>query len=509
MTDPSNPQGYVPNGGNGNAAFNTSQNPTDAYGQQPAAQGAAPGNEQNDETQLGQFGQSAPAYGTAPDYSSHNAAPAYEAPSYDAPQYEAPAYGQAPTEPTSPAPAYDQHVPTPFGESAVPEPTPVSQPSEPTAPATPDSAPSSPTAPQSPASPQSAAAYDAPAYDAPAYGAPAPEYGQQNGYTAPAYGQPAYETPYEQAQPNQYAQQASYQGQNGYGQPDQYQNGSNGYGQQPAAPAYGQDPYAAQTAPQAPAYGQQPYGSAPQQPDYGQQNGYAQAGYDQNGYGQQPPQYGSSIPTAPAPQASAYGQQNPYGAPGMPTPPQGYGAPATNGAIPLDANGEPPLWAPWYGITFPNAFLRVFKKYATFTGRASRGEYWWWILATVVVSLLFSILTAATRESGIVSALETVWSLGTLVPGIAVGVRRLHDTNRSGWLILLPYGIAFLGFILVIAGIFTGVFSAAGNSAGGLGGGIALIVFGALVVIGGSIAMVVLMAAKSNPEGAKYDRPQA
>ncbi|PJM73251.1 hypothetical protein CS006_04160 [Bifidobacterium primatium] len=494
MTDPSNPQGYVPNGGNGNAAFNTSQNPTDAYGQQPTAQGAAPGNEQNDETQLGQFGQSTPAYGTTPDYSSYNAAPSYEAPSYDAPQYEAPAYGQTPVEPTSPAPAYDQHVPTPFGESAVPEPTPVNQPSEPAAA---ESAPSVTSAPQG-----------APAYEAPAYGTPqTPDYGQQNGYAAPAYGQgqPAYETPYEQAQPNQYAQQTPYQSQNGYDQSDQYQGGQNGYGQQPpqqpsAAPAYGQDPYAAQAAPQAPAYGQQygassqqsaygqPYG-APQTPDYGQQNGYGQSGYNQ-----QPPQYGSSIPTAPAPQP-AYGNA--------------YGAPTANGAIPLDANGEPPLWAPWYGITFPNAFLRVFKKYASFNGRASRGEYWWWILATVVVSLVFSILSAATRESGIVSLLETVWSLGTLVPGIAVGVRRLHDTNRSGWLILLPYGIAFLGFILVIAGIFTGVFSAAGNSSGGLGGGIALIVFGALVVIGGSIAMVVLMAAKSNPEGAKYDRPQA
>lgn len=116
------------------------------------------------------------------------------------------------------------------------------------------------------------------------------------------------------------------------------------------------------------------------------------------------------------------------------------------GAVPLDQ--------PLRGASFGQAVGRFFKKYATFTGRASRSEYWWWALATFLVYLLLVIGTIvgafATGEFDEYSdtfylgpalsvglVLMALWYLGTLVPQIAVAVRRLHDANFSGWMILL------------------------------------------------------------------------
>ena len=57
--------------------------------------------------------------------------------------------------------------------------------------------------------------------------------------------------------------------------------------------------------------------------------------------------------------------------------------------------GEPPLWAPYYGAPFPVAVRRFFKKYATFSGRASRSEYWWWVLVAAVVGIIINVITAS------------------------------------------------------------------------------------------------------------------
>lgn len=70
------------------------------------------------------------------------------------------------------------------------------------------------------------------------------------------------------------------------------------------------------------------------------------------------------------------------------------------------------------------------RKYADFSGRASRSEYWYFVLFTYLVSLVF----AATHSS----ALTSLASLGLFLPTLAAGVRRLHDTNRSGWWLLFP-----------------------------------------------------------------------
>jgi uncharacterized membrane protein YhaH (DUF805 family) len=86
-----------------------------------------------------------------------------------------------------------------------------------------------------------------------------------------------------------------------------------------------------------------------------------------------------------------------------------------------------------------NWYVGVLKQYVTFAGRARRREYWFYILVTVIVYAVLLIADSATgtvSSSGI-GALSGLYSLATLLPGLAVGVRRLHDTDRSGWWMLI------------------------------------------------------------------------
>ncbi len=77
---------------------------------------------------------------------------------------------------------------------------------------------------------------------------------------------------------------------------------------------------------------------------------------------------------------------------------------------------EPPINMPWYGIDFVNAIKRFFTKYATFSGRASRGEFWWVMLFLFLVSFVFNMLT---RASSFFNVLSAIWGLAILVPQIA------------------------------------------------------------------------------------------
>lgn len=122
----------------------------------------------------------------------------------------------------------------------------------------------------------------------------------------------------------------------------------------------------------------------PQNPQQAQQYG-GYGSYGQNDYGQQAPQYGA--PQYSAPQygnAAGYNQQQPqYGAP-QPQP-QGSGS-----FFALTA----PLDQPAYNCTIGEAFIRFWKKYATFKGRASRGEFWWWVLCTFIIQIAFAVIFA-------------------------------------------------------------------------------------------------------------------
>jgi uncharacterized membrane protein YhaH (DUF805 family) len=91
-------------------------------------------------------------------------------------------------------------------------------------------------------------------------------------------------------------------------------------------------------------------------------------------------------------------------------------------------------------MTFQESIKVCFGKYADFSGRASRPEYWWFILFIILMSLAISLISPL---------LSGLFSLATLLPSLAAAARRLHDTNRSGWwqlIVLVP----LIGIIVLL-----------------------------------------------------------
>ena len=208
-----------------------------------------------------------------------------------------------------------------------------------------------------------------------------------------------------------------------------YEDYSQGYSSAPQPP-YGQQPSAPYSQPSAPGYGQPNY----QQPTYGQP---ASDPYGQPSYGQQ-----------------QYAQQQ-YGQPG-------YGQQYAGGLAPYtavyDTNPRP-------SVSMVQAVKLWLKNWKNFSGRASRGEYWWVMLASVIVSAVlgtilmvaFVAVAAATNGSDAAMGvlLVAVWGvmaivgLATIVPSLSLGIRRLHDTNQSGWLYLVNF-VPYVGSIILI-----------------------------------------------------------
>lgn len=93
-----------------------------------------------------------------------------------------------------------------------------------------------------------------------------------------------------------------------------------------------------------------------------------------------------------------------------------------------------------------------FSKYATFSGRARRSEYWWFALFTWIVSLVLSLLDGS--MSGDVGILSGIWGLGTFLPALAAGARRLHDIDRTAWWLLIML-VPLIGLIVLIVFLAT------------------------------------------------------
>jgi uncharacterized membrane protein YhaH (DUF805 family) len=93
-------------------------------------------------------------------------------------------------------------------------------------------------------------------------------------------------------------------------------------------------------------------------------------------------------------------------------------------------------------MTLEESIRTCFNKYADFNGRATRSEYWWFMLFLFLVSAGLNMVNRA----GVVAGL---FSLATLIPSFAAGARRLHDTNRSGWWQLL-FLVPIIGWILLL-----------------------------------------------------------
>ena len=141
-----------------------------------------------------------------------------------------------------------------------------------------------------------------------------------------------------------------------------------------------------------------------------------------------------------------------------------------------------------------NWYLLAFKKYATFSGRSRRQEYWMFFLFNIIISIVLAILDQLLglklTSEGInnTGVLGVIYSLATFVPGLSIAVRRLHDTNRSGWFLLLPIA----PYILVILGLILRGF------------GSILIIIGGLAVLGLAILLIVWLATEGTSGENQY-----
>jgi uncharacterized membrane protein YhaH (DUF805 family) len=103
-------------------------------------------------------------------------------------------------------------------------------------------------------------------------------------------------------------------------------------------------------------------------------------------------------------------------------------------------------------MSFPDSVKICFSKYADFNGRARRSEYWWWVLFTLLVGIVASIIDAilGTNNGSGSGLIQSVANLALLLPSLAVGARRLHDTDRSAWWLLLWFAICIGWIVLII-----------------------------------------------------------
>ena len=201
-------------------------------------------------------------------------------------------------------------------------------------------------------------------------------------------------------------------------------------------------------------------------------------------------------------------------------------------------NAKPPLDAPWYGIGFGNAIVRLFRKTFIYSGRASRGEYWWsqlfMLIALVAVGLVANVVasafgvsdpagpvgsfsegvadgmagkeSASTPLTDIVTSSMAVAQLVLFLPGLSLSIRRLHDENLRGWWFLAPLGV-------ILAGIIGGVGLVIGAASDGDALNVPVLVIALMLVIGAyvlsELISIVMMILPSNPKGARFDKPSA
>jgi uncharacterized membrane protein YhaH (DUF805 family) len=103
-------------------------------------------------------------------------------------------------------------------------------------------------------------------------------------------------------------------------------------------------------------------------------------------------------------------------------------------------------------------YTDVIRRYADFDGRAGRPEFWWFQLINIAIYVLILIVVTAAVGFGTAELIASVYSLAVFLPGLGVDIRRLHDTDRSGWWVLLGL-IPFAGGLALLV-----LFALAGTS---------------------------------------------
>jgi uncharacterized membrane protein YhaH (DUF805 family) len=177
-------------------------------------------------------------------------------------------------------------------------------------------------------------------------------------------------------------------------------------------------------------YGQQggggPYGGAPNGGQYGQPSDGQYGAPSGNQYGQ--------------PSGAPYGQPGggPYGAPGGYAP-QGYGQ---------QGYGQQRGYLQGGPVDFQSAIKLQIENVTNFEGRASLSAYWWYALALFIVNVVLEIFSLAIGSLALTLLIALV-AIAVGLSGLSVAVRRMHDTDKSGWMLLLGL-IPFIGGIIVL-----------------------------------------------------------
>ena len=94
-------------------------------------------------------------------------------------------------------------------------------------------------------------------------------------------------------------------------------------------------------------------------------------------------------------------------------------------------------------------YTDVIRKYAVFSGRAARPEYWWFVLYNLIVALVINIVVGVIAGRSTGQVVSDLYSLAVLLPSLGVAIRRLHDTNRTGWWLLIGI-IPVIGWIVLL-----------------------------------------------------------
>ena len=89
-------------------------------------------------------------------------------------------------------------------------------------------------------------------------------------------------------------------------------------------------------------------------------------------------------------------------------------------------------------------YLRVLKNYATIKGRARRKEYWMFVLLNLIIGFVLGFIEVIFGGPGLISNL---YNLAVMIPSVAVGIRRMHGTDHSGWFLLIPFYNLYLAVI--------------------------------------------------------------
>ena len=152
-------------------------------------------------------------------------------------------------------------------------------------------------------------------------------------------------------------------------------------------------------------------------------------------------------------------------------------------------------------MSFTESVRSVLSQYAVFSGRASRSEYWWYYLFTFLVGLVTSAVDGAVRSALDVafSPVSLLVSLALLVPGLAVAVRRLHDSDLSGLWILGPLLISVAASVGAVVAVIVTIGGALGGDDRVSGAGLVILGIAVLLLVASAIWWIVLMVRQSTP----------